>query len=57
MNELTPLLDAWRVMRLGTREVVDGLVVPEHPPRRWAVCGGGGGAAGTGGRRRKRGWC
>jgi hypothetical protein len=30
MNELTPLLDAWRVMRLGTREVVDGLVVPEH---------------------------
>lgn len=30
MNELTPLLDAWRIMRLGTREVVDGLVVPEH---------------------------
>ena len=30
MNELTPLLEAWRVMRLGTREVVDGLVVPEH---------------------------
>ena len=27
MNELTPLLEAWRVMRLGTREVVDGLVV------------------------------
>ncbi|HEU5220168.1 MAG TPA: site-2 protease family protein [Gemmatimonadales bacterium] len=30
MNELTPLLDAWRIMRLGTREVVDGLVVPQH---------------------------
>ncbi len=30
MNELTPLLEAWRTMRLGTREVVDGLVVPEH---------------------------
>ena len=30
MNELTPLLEAWRIMRLGTREVVDGLVVPEH---------------------------
>ena len=30
MNELTPLLDAWRIMRLGTREVVDGLVVPGH---------------------------
>ena len=30
MNELTPLLEAWRVMRLGTREVVDGLVAPQH---------------------------
>lgn len=30
MDELTPLLSAWRVMRLGTREVVDGLVAPEH---------------------------
>jgi hypothetical protein len=30
MDELTPLLVAWRVMRLGSREVVDGLVAPEH---------------------------
>lgn len=30
MDDLTPLLSAWRVMRLGTREVVDGLVAPEH---------------------------
>lgn len=30
MDELTPLLAAWRVMRLGSREVVDGLVAPEH---------------------------
>ena len=30
MDELTKLLLAWRVMRVGTREVVDGLVAPEH---------------------------
>jgi hypothetical protein len=30
MNELTPLLEAWRVMSLGTGEVVDGLVAVEH---------------------------
>jgi hypothetical protein len=30
MDELLPLLDAWRIMRLGTREVVDGLVAPRH---------------------------
>jgi membrane-associated protease RseP (regulator of RpoE activity) len=30
LDELTPLLVAWRVMRLGSREVVDGLVAPEH---------------------------
>lgn len=30
MNELTPLLSAWRVMRLGSREVMDGLVASEH---------------------------
>jgi hypothetical protein len=32
MDELTRLLTAWRVMRVGTREVVDGLVEPEHRP-------------------------
>lgn len=30
MDQLIPLLSAWRVMRLGTREVVDALVLPEH---------------------------
>ena len=30
MDELLRLLEAWRIMRLGTREVVDGLVAPEH---------------------------
>jgi hypothetical protein len=30
MDELTKLLLAWRIMRVGTREVVDGLVAPEH---------------------------
>ena len=30
MDELTPLLAAWRTMRLGTREVVDALVAPPH---------------------------
>jgi Zn-dependent protease len=30
MDELTPLLSAWRSMRLGTREVVDALVTPAH---------------------------
>ena len=30
MDELTPLLAAWRTMRLGTREVVDALVIPAH---------------------------
>ncbi len=30
MDDLTPLLAAWRIMRLGSREVVDGLVAPEH---------------------------
>ena len=30
MDQLIPLLAAWRVMRLGTREVVDALVLPEH---------------------------
>jgi hypothetical protein len=30
MDQLLPLLSAWRVMRLGTREVVDALVRPEH---------------------------
>lgn len=29
MDQLIPLLAAWRVMRLGTREVVDALVLPE----------------------------
>ena len=30
MDELLPLLDAWRITRLGTREVVDGLVSAHH---------------------------
>ena len=30
MDELIPLLSAWRIMRAGTREVIDGLVLPEH---------------------------
>jgi hypothetical protein len=30
MDQLIPLLSAWRVMRLGTREVIDALVLPEH---------------------------
>jgi len=30
MEELTPYLAAWRVMRLGTREAVDALVRPVH---------------------------
>ena len=30
MDELLRLLEAWRIMRLGTREVVDGLVAPKH---------------------------
>jgi len=30
MDQLIPLLEAWRVMRLGTREVVDALVAPAH---------------------------
>jgi hypothetical protein len=30
MDQLLPLLSAWRVIRLGTREVVDALVRPEH---------------------------
>jgi len=30
MDELTPLLQAWRVLRVGTREVVDALVAAEH---------------------------
>jgi hypothetical protein len=30
MDQLVPLLSAWRVMRLGTREVVDAVVLPEH---------------------------
>ena len=30
MDELTPLFGAWRVMRAGTREIIDGLVLPEH---------------------------
>jgi hypothetical protein len=30
MDELIPLLSAWRVMRLGTREVVEALIAPEH---------------------------
>ena len=30
MDRLLPLLSAWRVMRLGSREVVDALVRPEH---------------------------
>jgi len=30
MEELTPYLAAWRVMRLGTREAVDALVRPAH---------------------------
>src|ERR1041384_3277255 len=30
MDELLRLLEAWRIMRLGNREVVDGLVAPEH---------------------------
>ena len=30
MDQLIRLLSAWRVMQLGTREVVDALVLPEH---------------------------
>jgi hypothetical protein len=30
MDELTPLLGAWRILRAGTREIIDGLVLPEH---------------------------
>lgn len=30
MDDLTPFFSAWRVMHLGTREVVDGLVAPGH---------------------------
>jgi hypothetical protein len=30
MDQLKTHLTAWRVMRLGTREVVDGLVAPQH---------------------------
>src|SRR5687767_1310373 len=30
MDELIRVLSAWRIMRVGTREVIDGLVVPEH---------------------------
>src|ERR1051326_587308 len=47
MDELLPLLDAWRIMRLGTREVVDGLVAPRHqgpsPELRKVLAGGRGG--------------
>jgi hypothetical protein len=30
MDELIPFFSAWRVMHMGTREVVDGLVAPDH---------------------------
>ena len=30
MDELIRLLSAWRILRVGSREVIDGLVVPEH---------------------------
>lgn len=30
MNQVTDALEAWRVLRLGTREVVDGIVSPAH---------------------------
>lgn len=30
MDELTPAFEAWRVLRLGDREVVDAIVAPEH---------------------------
>ena len=30
MDDLTPLFGAWRILRAGTREIIDGLVLPEH---------------------------
>ena len=30
MDELIPAFEAWRVVRLGSREVVDAVVAPEH---------------------------
>jgi membrane-associated protease RseP (regulator of RpoE activity) len=30
MNALAPMLEAWRVTRLGSREVIDAIVQPEH---------------------------
>jgi hypothetical protein len=30
MDELIPYFSAWRVMHMGTREIVDGLVVADH---------------------------
>ena len=30
MEELTPSFDAWRVVRLGSREVIDAIVAPAH---------------------------
>ena len=30
MTDLTRLFEAWRVLRLGTREVTSAVVVPEH---------------------------
>lgn len=30
MDELTPSFEAWRIVRLGSREVIDAVVAPEH---------------------------
>ncbi|MGH7561582.1 MAG: site-2 protease family protein [Gemmatimonadales bacterium] len=30
MDDLIPFFSAWRVMHMGTREIVDGLVAPDH---------------------------
>src|SRR2546428_9493673 len=30
VDDFTKLFSAWRTMRLGSREVIDGLVAPEH---------------------------